>query len=155
MAREKKPLIDPDKFIESVREDAVPSYHTAQDGVPVKDAGLRHCMENGARLPDARGQPEYSDTSAGVHTKYSDLNMTAEEIAFIKSYIEKRSFRRVNINGKTVQINRKHHKRISDILTLFDEDANISTYVDNVLTEHFKKYYPLIKGIAGKCPPKF
>lgn len=155
MAKEKKPQIDPDKFIESFRADSVPTYHTATDSPkssPEATAEIRN--DQMETLPVTVYSP-YQEEDADVETKYSNLNMTEGEIEYIKSYISAARFKCVNRNGKPIQIRRKHHEMILNVLSMLDEGANISTYVDNVLTEHFKKYYPIIKGIADKCPPKF
>ena len=81
--------------------------------------------------------------------------MTEGEIDFIKSFIAKNKFRQVSQKGKQIIIREAHRKRIKSILDLLDEDANMATYIDNVLTEHFRQYYPTILGIYRKCPPKF
>lgn len=155
MAKEKKPQIDPDKFIESFRADSVPTYHTAADNPkPPVDTPAEIPKEPMESQPDTRYIP-YPEDDADVETKYCHLNMTEDEIEFIKSYISAARFKCVNRNGKPIQIRRKHHEMILNVLSMLDEGANISTYVDNVLTEHFKKYYPIIKGISDKCPPKF
>ena len=80
--------------------------------------------------------------------------MTADEIDFIKKFIADGRFRRVSRNGRQVFIRERHLSMILGILGMLDEEANISTYIDKVLTEHFRKYFPIIRGISKKCPSK-
>lgn len=96
----------------------------------------------------------YDDYDAEREARYSELNMTADEIDFIKKFIADGRFRRVSRNGRQVFIRERHLSMILGILGMLDEEANISTYIDKVLTEHFRKYYPIIQGISKKCPSK-
>lgn len=147
---------DTDGFIADFRKDAVPSYHTAADvenAPPASDKPPK---------PLKKTQPEQSKSCVWSDSedydtlqKYQDLDMSATEIDYIKEYVVKGTFRQVNQNGRRVLIREKFHTRIKNILELLGEDANMATYIDNVLAEHFKKYYPTIMGIAKKCPPKF
>lgn len=147
---------DTDGFIADFRKDAVPSYHTAADvetAPPASDKPPQRLKKN---------QPEQSKSSVWSDSedydtlqKYQDLDMSASEIEYIKEYVVKGTFRQVNQNGRRVLIREKFHTRIKNILELLGEDANMATYIDNVLAEHFKKYFPTIMGIAKKCPPKF
>lgn len=146
MAKKKNDGFDPDGFIESVRASSVPTYHTAAD----------------SQAPDAPPIKENISTSPGTYddydserdARYSELNMTADEIDFIKKFIADGRFRRVSRNGRQVFIRERHLSMILGILGMLDEEANISTYIDKVLTEHFRKYYPIIQGISKKCPSK-
>lgn len=145
MAKKKNDGFDPDGFIESVRASSVPTYHTAADSqVPHEPP-----------KEDTGASPEtYADYDTERDARYSELNMTADEIDFIKKFIADGRFRRVSRNGRQVFIRERHLSMILGILGMLDEEANISTYIDNVLTEHFRKYYPIILGISKKCPSK-
>lgn len=145
MAKKKNDGFDADGFIESVRASSVPTYHTAAD----------------SQVPDAPPKEEvsikpetYDDYDTERDARYSELNMTADEIDFIKKFIADGRFRRVSRNGRQVFIRERHLSMILGILGMLDEEANISTYIDKVLTEHFRKYYPIIQGISKKCPSK-
>lgn len=146
MAKKKNDGFDADGFIESVRASSVPTYHTAAD----------------SQAPDAPPIKEdisistepYDDYDSEREARYSELNMTADEIDFIKKFIADGRFRRVSRNGRQVFIRERHLSMILGILGMLDEEANISTYIDKVLTEHFRKYYPIIQGISKKCPSK-
>ena len=146
MAKKKNDGFDADGFIESVRASSVPTYHTAAysqapDAPPIKE--------------DINTSPEtYDDYDTERDARYSELNMTADEIDFIKKFIADGRFRRVSRNGRQVFIRERHLSMILGILGMLDEEANISTYIDKVLTEHFRKYYPIIQGISKKCPSK-
>lgn len=164
MAREKVKGFDADSFIESVRESAVPTYHTAKaKQTNVTDVSKRENIPKSASVPDGSSS-EATNTTDNVfyeppgedfESKYSYLNMTENEIEFIKTFIVNHDFRQVNKNGKQILIRKEHCKLILSILSLLDEDANMATYIDNVLIEHFKKYYPTIVGFSKKCPSKF
>jgi len=145
MAKKKNDGFDPDGFIESVRASSVPTYHTAADS-QVPDEPPKE---------DTGASPEtYADYDTERDARYSELNMTADEIDFIKKFIADGRFRRVSRNGRQVFIRERHLSMILGILGMLDEEANISTYIDKVLTEHFRKYYPIIQGISKKCPSK-
>ena len=150
MAREKVKGFDASEFIESVRESAVPTYHTAADSAAVNKTGTTPKSAEESGFDAIYVAPEDE-----VASKYSELNMTDEEIEYITIYIVKNSFKKVNQNGNPIMIREKHITMIKKILRLLNEDANMATYIDNVLTEHFKKYYPTIVDIYKKCPPQF
>lgn len=150
MAREKVKGFDASEFIESVRESAVPTYHTAADSAAVNKTGTTPKSAEESGFDAVYVAPEDE-----VASKYSELNMTNEEIEYITTYIVKNSFKKVNQNGNPIMIRDKHLTMIKKILRLLNEDANMATYIDNVLTEHFKKYYPTIVDIYKKCPPQF
>lgn len=148
---------DTDGFIADFRKDAVPSYHTAADvetAPPASDKPPKR--RNVEPTIDASTFLWQDPEEIDAIKKYQDLNMTEDEIDYIKSFIVNSRFRQVSHKGKQVVIRELHHKRIKSILDLLGEDAaNMSTYIDNVLTEHFKKYFPTIMGMAKKCPSKF
>jgi hypothetical protein len=146
MAKKKNDGFDPDGFIESVRASSVPTYHTAADSQAPDAPPIKE---------DISTSPEtYDDYDTERDARYSELNMTADEIDFIKKFIADGRFRRVSRNGRQVFIRERHLSMILGILGMLDEEANISTYIDKVLTEHFRKYYPIIQGISKKCPSK-
>lgn len=147
MARERVKDFDANEFIESVRESAVPTYHAA------KIEAEAHAKDKANPSPlEVIG--DYA-VEVSVEERYADLKLTMEEIEFIKTFIVNPNFRKVNQKGKQIVIREQHRQTIQNILNLVNEEANMATYIDNVLTEHFKKYYPTIKGIYQKCPPKF
>ena len=146
MAKKKNDGFDADGFIESVRASSVPTYHTAADSQAPDAPPIKE---------DISTNPEtYDDYDSEREARYSELNMTADEIDFIKKFIADGRFRRVSRNGRQVFIRERHLSMILGILGMLDEEANISTYIDKVLTEHFRKYYPIIQGISKKCPSK-
>lgn len=146
MAKKKDDGFDADGFIESVRASSVPTYHTAADSQAPNAPPIKE---------DISTSPEmYDDYDSEREARYSELNMTADEIDFIKKFIADGRFRRVSRNGRQVFIRERHLSMILGILGMLDEEANISTYIDKVLTEHFRKYYLIIQGISKKCPSK-
>lgn len=154
MAREKVKGFDANGFIESVRESAVPTYHTASDNT-VGSNSTPQAQDSPTPTAESGFDAVYVAPEDEVASKYSELNMTDEEIEYITTYIVKNSFKKVNQNGNPIMIREKHITMIKKILRLLNEDANMATYIDNVLTEHFKKYYPTIVDIYKKCPPQF
>lgn len=152
MAKEKKDTgFDADSFIESVRQSSVPTYHTAADcAKPAKaDKPPERNAKEVAPHPYRLDDPE-TDMAA----RYAGLDMTDAEIDFIKTFIADGRFRRVSRHGRAVFIRERHLGMIAEILGMLDEEANISTYIDKVLTEHFRKNYSIIQGISKKCPSK-
>lgn len=147
MAKKKDDGFDADGFIESVRASSVPTYHTAADSQAPNAPPI--IKEDISTSPET-----YDDYDSEREARYSELNMTADEIDFIKKFIADGRFRRVSRNGRQVFIRERHLSMILGILGMLDEEANISTYIDKVLTEHFRKYYPIIQGISKKCPSK-
>lgn len=141
------------EFIESVRQSSVPTYHTAADCA--KTATSEKPQEKKAENKSKVVPYSYDDTETDMAVRYAGLNMTDGEIDFIKTFIADGRFRRVTRHGRAVFIRERHLAMITDILGMLDEEANISTYIDRVLTEHFKKYYSIIQGISKKCPSKF
>lgn len=146
MAKKKNDDFDADGFIESVRASSVPTYHTAADSQAPNAPPIKEDISTSPKT--------YDDFASEREARYSELNMTADEIDFIKKFIADGRFRRVSRNGRQVFIRERHLSMILGILGMLDEEANISTYIDKVLTEHFRKYYPIIQGISKKCPSK-
>lgn len=160
MAKKRDNDFDAESFLEDVRADSVATYQRASDipkdkppdrAATPKDSRQRGFNRPVTETPDDIFEADEDD----IVQKYSYLNMTEGEIDFIKSFIAKNKFRQVSQKGKQIIIREAHRKRIKSILDLLDEDANMATYIDNVLTEHFRQYYPTILGIYRKCPPKF
>lgn len=148
MAKKKNDGFDADGFIESVRASSVPTYHTAADSQAPNAPPIKE------DISISTSTESYDDYDTERDARYSELNMTADEIDFIKKFIADGRFRRVSRNGRQVFIRERHLSMILGILGMLDEEANISTYIDKVLTEHFRKYYPIIQGISQKCPSK-
>lgn len=161
MAKKRENDFDAESFIEDVRADSVATYQRASDikkdkppdcvASPARDSQPSENKQIPAEIPDNFLDFDEDD----IAQKYSQFNMTEDEIEFIKAFIAKNKFRQVTQKGKQIVIREVHRRRIKSILDLLDEDANMATYIDNVLTEHFRKFYPTILGIYRKCPPKF
>lgn len=162
MAKKLNTDFDADGFIEEFRESAVPSYHTAND-MEKPDATV---MESQNRRRESKPPDvDTSDTDAATQTglmfdlddfsddkKYEALNMTDDEVEYIKAFVATNNFRQVSSKGKQVMIREKYRKIIANIQHFVGDDGNMATYIDNVLTKHFKEYYPIIVGIYKKCP---
>lgn len=146
---------DSGEFIESVRESAVPTYHTAADCKERSDTDCSAGSNASAKKDKPHIEAVYVTPDDELPSKYSALNMTSEEIEYITTYVVKNSFRKVNQNGNPIIIREKHLTMIKKILGLLNASGSMASYIDNVLTEHFKKFYPTIVDIYKKCPPQF
>ena len=161
MAKKRDNDFDAESFLEDVRADSVATYQRASDipkGKPPDGAATpqKESIQTEIKRPAGEIVEDIFETDEDdIAQKYSYLNMTEEEIEFIKSFIAKNKFRQVTQKGKQIIIRDAHRRRIKSILDLLDEDANMATYIDNVLTEHFRQFYPTILSIYKKCPPKF
>lgn len=139
-------------FIEQMRKENVPSYHTAADfqqpstggnSPPTGDIGA--CQpDDGELLPAYLRQP----------TKFADCEFTEQEMDFIKSFLLTAPPMGVKPSAICVQIRREHHEIMQGFISALPGNINFSTYLDNVLVEHVRKYYPLMAAISKKCPPK-
>lgn len=152
MAKERVTNFDADGFIESVRESSVPSYHAATHS---DSAGKENVKRQTKNVKVSHPEITYEIPDDDVEGRFTDLNMSDTEIDYIKTYVFNNSFRKVNQNGKPIVIRGKHLTMIKKILRLLNDDGNMATYIDNVLTQHFKQFYPTIVEIYKKFPPQF
>lgn len=152
MAKERVSNFDADSFIESVRESSVPSYHAARQ---TEDAEGEKPERKQKKPKASHPGMSYEIPEDDLDERFADLDMSDSEIDYIKTYVFNNSFRKVNQNGNPIVIRGKHLTMIKKILRLLNEDANMATYIDNVLTQHFKQFYPTIVEIYKKFPPQF
>lgn len=172
MASKRKEYDGADSFIERMRKNAVPTYHTAADAV---------ADETSVRIVEPEKEQQVSDVSphempahyetVPVDNKTEDglasslpdfsfedsfegLNMTELERSYVNTFITQGRFRRVNSGGRQVVIREKYREIIQTVCAMLSKECNMAIYIDNVLTEHFKKFYPTIIGIYRKCPSK-
>ena len=164
MARQRKNFDSPG-FIEAVRQKSVPSYHTASDKtfvVPPAQPPPEETMvispstvKDEEPVPTNDHQKAVPEGHLELPKNLLELNLTISELDFIKSYVANNSGGQVTRKGKPIVIRESHRRMICDIYSLFGESPNMAQYIDNVLAEHFRQYYPIIQGIYRKCPPKF
>lgn len=153
MARERKDY-DSAGFLEKVRQQSVPTYHTSGDGTSSKPPEQPPEQAASVRKSKVKLPPTHKN-GIEPQRELSDLELTASEIDYIKTFVATNNFGGVNKQGKPIIIRENHRRTICDIFYLLGETPNMAQYIDNVLTEHFKQYYPLIRDIYQKCPPKF
>ena len=152
---------DADEFIESFRASAVPTYHTADDNLQEDVVERPPEQKSKARSKPPNTTNEVEETSVADFfedddtDKYESLNMSSNEIEYIKAYVARNNFRQVASKGQQVMIRKKYRKIIQNIMNLLEEQPNMAVYIDNVLTQHFKQFYPTMVSIYKKCPPKF
>lgn len=152
MAKERVTNFDADSFIESVRESSVPSYHAAKHQEENEKVNVERQPK---KMNASHSEVVYEIPDDDVDECFADLDMSDTEIDYIKTYVFNNSFRKVNQNGKPIVIRSKHLTMIKKILRLLNEDANMANYIDNVLIQHFKQFYPTIVEIYKKFPPQF
>lgn len=157
MARKQVTDFDADSFIKSVRESAVPSYHTASDAAPSAPAAPPASDEKPKvkKEPTPKRNRRIGEPSDFLQKKITEFNMTEDEGSYVRTYIGNTSFGQVNRNGNPIVVREDYRQLIKDIFQMFGVRLNMAAYVDAVLTEHFKQCYPLIQGISEKCPLKF
>lgn len=153
MARERKDY-DSAGFLEKVRQQSVPTYHTSGDGTSSKPPEQPPEQAASVRKSKVKLPPTHKN-EIEPQPELSDLELTTSEIDYIKTFVATNNFGGVNRQGKPIIIRENHRRTICDIFYLLGETPNMAQYIDNVLTEHFKQYYPLIRDIYQKCPPKF
>lgn len=153
MARERKDY-DSAGFLEKVRQQSVPTYHTSGDETSSKPPEQPPEKAASVRKPKVKLPPTHKN-EIEPQCELSDLELTTSEIDYIKTFVATNNFGGVNKHGKPIIIRENHRRTICDIFYLLGETPNMAQYIDNVLTEHFKQYYPLIRDIYQKCPPKF
>ena len=174
MATKRKEYDGADGFIERMRKNAVPTYHTAAD-TPVTESSVRiiepappsepsepndstheESMQRETVLADNKTDEslKVSLPDFSFDDSFEGLNMTELERNYVNTFITQGRFRRVNSGGRQVVIREKYREIIQTVCSLLSKECNMAIYIDNVLTEHFKKYYPTIVGIYRKCPSK-
>lgn len=174
MATKRKEYNGADSFIERMRKNAVPTYHTATDS-PVDETSVRivepvtleEQTESNVTPHELPGKQSTSPTDKksednpivslpdfSFDDSFEGMNMTELERSYVNTFITQGRFRRVNSGGRQVVIREKYREIIQTVCTLLSKECNMAIYIDNVLTEHFKKYYPTIVGIYRKCPSK-
>lgn len=155
---------DAESFIEEFRESSVPTYHTASGA---KKETETPNPEKPAKRPKPPDKSEMKSTEHECESPvfdfdgledenvYENLNMTAAEVEYIKNFVVRNNFRQVSSKGKQVMIRERYRKLIIHIQHLLGDEGNMATYIDNVLTQHFKEYYSTMVSISKKCPSQF
>lgn len=154
MARKQVTDFDADSFIKSVRDSAVPTYHTASDATPAAPP-VSDKKPKEKEIPAPRRNRRIGEPSDFLQKKIAEFNMTEDEGQYVRTFIGNSSFGQVNRNGNPIVVREDYRQLIRDIFQMFGVRLNMAAYVDAVLTEHFKQCYPLIQGISEKCPLKF
>lgn len=174
MAKDRKSYSGAEGFIENMRKKAVPTYHTAADAtqgepevriyepIPSVESHKQEKTEQTDTLVPSsvenQEQPRMSETEMPdfmFEKTFDNIDLTEMEKAYITDFITRGRFKSVNRGGSQVVIREKYREIIKNVFSLLGKNCNMAVYIDNVLTEHFKKYYPTIVGIYRKSPPKF
>ena len=156
MAKTKRDDFDAEGFIEAMRVSAVPTYHTAEKkeiAAPPKEETPSIDTVKETKSPSSKKLP-YEVSGDNIEKEYRALGFTSEEIDFVKKFISRNNFQKV-VQGKSLFIRKEYHKLIVRLLQLTDGDCSISSYVDNVLYEHFRSNFTIMQGITDKVPSLF
>ena len=111
-----------DDFIESFREDAMPTFHSVKKTKQENDS-------------DDTKTENVTDGE-----KVSKMEIAKEIIEYTS--VAKR--------GRQISVCNEHRRKIQKMLILFSEDTTIAGYIYNVLEEHFKTFDDVIQSLYKK-----
>ena len=117
MARKQVTDFDADSFIQSVRESAVPTYHTASDVAPAAATAPEKKPKQKEPV-ETRRKRRIGESSDFLLKKVSEMNMTEEEGNYVKTYIGNVSFGQVNRNGNPIVVREDYREMIKDIFSM-------------------------------------
>lgn len=121
-----------DDFIESFREDAMPTFHSVKKTKPenVTDGEKVSKME--------------------IAKEIIDLDLSTAEEKFIRTFVADSEYTSVAKRGRQISVCNEHRRKIQKMLILFSEDTTIAGYIYNVLEEHFKTFDDVIQSLYKK-----
>lgn len=141
MVKEKEQF-DAENFLESFREEAVPTYRTAK-----KDK-KRDLLPTASHTGT---EERHGNTSKmEIAKEVSDLDLSAAEAEFLKRFVADSDFTSVTKRGRQISVSNEHRRKIQKMLILFSEDMTIAGYIYNVLEEHFKAFDDVIQSLYKK-----
>lgn len=153
MARKIITDFDASQFIESFRESAVPSYHTADESFQPEQPPKEKAQDKKSK-PTKPSLPRAPSANDALETKIASFNLTEDESEFVRTYLDN-SFGQVNQFGKPVVVRTEYRDMIQSIFGLLGITPNMASYIDAVLAGHLRQILPLIQGISEKIPSKF
>lgn len=156
MARKIITDFDASQFIESFRESAVPSYHTADESFQPEKPQKEKAQDKKSKptKPTKPSLPRAPSANDALETKIASFNLTEDESEFVRTYLGN-SFGQVNQFGKPVVVRTEYRDMIQSIFGLLGITPNMASYIDAVLAGHLRQILTLIQGISEKIPSKF
>lgn len=92
-------------------------------------------------------------TAPAIKPESSTQNRESRSREYEKRFFKESSF--TARNGKTVYIRKEFHDRIMRIIqTIGGNQSSLSSYIDNVLAEHFAEYRQDISDLYKERSPK-
>lgn len=151
MAKVKRDDFDAEGFIEAMRVSAVPTYHTAEkkESTTAPPEVPPDAKEEAKEASPNVKSSTFELPKTNPEEKYASMGLTPDEITFVKQFIVTNNYRRV-VQGKQIFIRKEFHKLIGCLIKMTDEDCSLSSYIDNVLFEHFSKHYLIMQAISDK-----
>lgn len=130
-----------DDFIESFREDAMPTFHSVKKPKPGNDSDDTKTVNvtDGEKV-----------SKMEIAKEIIDLDLSTAEEQFIRTFVADSEYTSVAKRGRQISVCNEHRRKIQKMLILFSEDTTIAGYIYNVLEEHFKTFDDVIQSLYKK-----
>lgn len=130
-----------DDFIESFREDAMPTFHSVKKPMPENDS-------HNSKTENVTEGEKVSKME--IAKEIIDLDLSTAEEKFIRTFVADSEYTSVAKRGRQISVCNEHRRKIQKMLILFSEDTTIAGYIYNVLEEHFKTFDDVIQSLYKK-----
>lgn len=130
-----------DDFIESFREDAMPTFHSVKKPNPENDS-------DDTKTGNVTEGEKVSKME--IAKEIIDLDLSTAEEKFIRTFVADSEYTSVAKRGRQISVCNEHRRKIQKMLILFSEDTTIAGYIYNVLEEHFKTFDDVIQSLYKK-----
>lgn len=130
-----------DDFIESFREDAMPTFHSVKKPNPENDS-------DDTKTGNVTDGEKVSKME--IAKEIIDLDLSTAEEKFIRTFVADSEYTSVAKRGRQISVCNEHRRKIQKMLILFSEDTTIAGYIYNVLEEHFKTFDDVIQSLYKK-----
>ena len=130
-----------DDFIESFREDAMPTFHSVKKPMQEYDSD----DSNTENVTDGEKVSKME-----IAKEIIDLDLSTAEEKFIRTFVADSEYTSVAKRGRQISVCNEHRRKIQKMLILFSEDTTIAGYIYNVLEEHFKTFDDVIQSLYKK-----
>ncbi len=130
-----------DDFIESFREDAMPTFHSVKKTKQENDS-------DDTKTENVTDGEKVSKME--IAKEIIDLDLSTAEEQFIRTFVADSEYTSVAKRGRQISVCNEHRRKIQKMLILFSEDTTIAGYIYNVLEEHFKTFDDVIQSLYKK-----
>ena len=130
-----------DDFIESFREDAMPTFHSVKKPMQENDS-------DDSKTENVTDGEKVSKME--IAKEIIDLDLSTAEEKFIRTFVADSEYTSVAKRGRRISVCNEHRRKIQKMLILFSEDTTIAGYIYNVLEEHFKTFDDVIQSLYKK-----